>query len=118
MAVRFSPTAPRHAAKKTPRRSRGGLLQSIATLAIAAPRRTLAVAALVMAAAGVFGIPVAQSLSAGGFADPTSESARATKVLTDKFGLGDMQLLFGARDERDLGMDRAACRRSVAGQQG
>jgi uncharacterized membrane protein YdfJ with MMPL/SSD domain len=94
MAVRFSPTAPRHAAKKAPRRSRGGLLQGIATLAIAAPRRTLAAAALVMVAAGVFGIPVAQSLSAGGFADPTSESAGATKVLTDKFGLGDMQLLF------------------------
>jgi RND superfamily putative drug exporter len=34
-------------------------------MAIAAPKRTLAIAALVMLAAGIFGIPVAQSLSAG-----------------------------------------------------
>jgi uncharacterized membrane protein YdfJ with MMPL/SSD domain len=72
---------------------RSGLLHRIAELAIAAPTRTLAIAALVMVAAGIFGIPVAKSLSAGGFQDPTSESARATKVLTDKFGQGDVQLL-------------------------
>jgi RND superfamily putative drug exporter len=43
-----------------------------------------------MVAAGIFGIPVAKSLSAGGFQDPTSESARATQLLTDKFGQGDL----------------------------
>jgi uncharacterized membrane protein YdfJ with MMPL/SSD domain len=72
---------------------RGDVLQRIAQLAIAAPRRTIAIAALVMVAAGIFGIPVTKSLSAGGFQDPTSESARATQLLTDKFGQGDMQLL-------------------------
>ena len=46
-----------------------------------------------MVAAGIFGIPVAKSLSAGGFQDPTSESAKATQLLTDKFGQGDLQLL-------------------------
>ena len=46
-----------------------------------------------MVAAGIFGIPVAKSLSAGGFQDPTSESARATQLLTDKFGQGNLQLL-------------------------
>ena len=46
-----------------------------------------------MIAAAIFGIPVAKSLSAGGFQDPTSESAQATPLLTDKFGQGDMQLL-------------------------
>ncbi len=46
-----------------------------------------------MVAAAIFGIPVAKSLSAGGFQDPTSESARATQLLTDKFGQGDLQLL-------------------------
>src|ERR1700746_305750 len=46
-----------------------------------------------MVAAGMFGIPVAKSLSAGGFQDPTSESARATQLLSDKFGQGDLQLL-------------------------
>ncbi|MDT4998015.1 MAG: putative drug exporter of the superfamily [Mycobacterium sp.] len=69
------------------------MLRRIALLAIAAPRRILVVAALIMVAAAVFGIPVAKSLSAGGFQDPTSESAQATKLLTDKFEQGDMQLL-------------------------
>jgi uncharacterized membrane protein YdfJ with MMPL/SSD domain len=70
-----------------------GMLERIALISVAAPRRTIAVAALLMVAAGIFGVPVAKSLSAGGFQDPTSESARATKILTDKFGQGDVQLL-------------------------
>src|ERR1700709_2059593 len=74
--------------------ARGGLLQRIALLAIAAPRRVLAVAVILVAAAGIFGVPAAKSLSASGFQDPTSESARAAQNLTDKFGQGDMQLLF------------------------
>src|SRR6478672_6745122 len=69
------------------------VLHRIALMAIAAPRRILAVAALIMVAAAIFGIPVAKSLSAGGFQDPTSESAQATQLLTDKFHQGDMQLL-------------------------
>src|SRR4051794_21389871 len=69
------------------------MLNRIALLAIAAPRRVLALSALVMVAAAIFGIPVAKSLSAGGFQDPTSESARATQLLTDKFHQGDMQLI-------------------------
>ncbi len=48
---------------------------------------------LVMIAAGVFGIPAAMSLSAGGFVDPTSESARAAATLADKFNQGDMELV-------------------------
>jgi uncharacterized membrane protein YdfJ with MMPL/SSD domain len=76
------------------RPSRGGVLHRIALLAIAAPKRTIAVAVLLMVAAGIFGVPVAKSLSAGGFQDPTSESARATQILTEKFGQGDVQLLF------------------------
>ncbi|MBV8178260.1 MAG: hypothetical protein JO045_05515, partial [Mycobacterium sp.] len=70
------------------------MLQRIARLALAAPLQLIAVAALVMVAAAIVGIPAAKSLSAGGFQDPTSESARATRLLTDKFGQGDMQLLF------------------------
>ena len=69
------------------------MLQRIALLAIAAPRRVIAVTLLVMLAAGIFGIPVAKSLSSSGFQDPTSESARATQLLTDKFHQGDMQML-------------------------
>jgi putative drug exporter of the RND superfamily len=69
------------------------VLQRIAGMAIAAPRQILAVAVLVMVAAGVFGVPVAKSLSAGGFQDPNAESSKAAQLLTDKFGQGDMQLL-------------------------
>lgn len=70
------------------------MLHRIALMAIAAPRRILAVAVLLMIGAAVFGVPVTKSLSAGGFQDPTSESARATQLLTDKFGVGAMQLVF------------------------
>jgi uncharacterized membrane protein YdfJ with MMPL/SSD domain len=69
------------------------LLQGIARFAIAAPRRIIAVAAVVLVGAAVFGIPVAKSLSAGGFQDPTSESAQAIRLLTDKFGQSDQQML-------------------------
>ena len=69
------------------------MLQRIARLAIAAPRRIIAAAVLVLVAAAVFGLPVAKSLSAGGFQDPASESAQAIKLLTDKFGQSDQQLM-------------------------
>jgi RND superfamily putative drug exporter len=69
------------------------MLQAIARLAIAAPRRIIAVGVLVFIAAAVFGIPVADSLSPGGFQDPNSESARAISVLTDKFGQSGQQML-------------------------
>jgi len=69
------------------------VLHRIARLAIAAPRRVIAVAALATLAAGIFGIPVAKSLCACGFQDPTSESAHASQLLTEKFGQGDVQLL-------------------------
>ena len=36
---------------------------------------------------------MAKSLSASGFQDPTSESAAATHLLTEKFHQGDVQLL-------------------------
>ena len=57
----------------------GNVLEGIARLAIRAPRRIIAIALLVIAGAAVFGIPVAKSLSAGGFADPTAGSAHAAE---------------------------------------
>jgi putative drug exporter of the RND superfamily len=69
------------------------MLQAIARLAIAAPRRIIAAAVLVFIAAAVFGIPVAKTLSPGGFQDPNSESAHAIEVLTKKFGQSGQQLL-------------------------
>jgi putative drug exporter of the RND superfamily len=75
------------------------VLQRIALLAIAAPRRIIAVALLVMVACAIFGIPVAKHLSAGGFQDPTSQSAQATKLLVDEFGRGDMELLISVTSD-------------------
>src|SRR6188508_672739 len=75
------------------------VLRRIALLAIAAPRRIIAVAALVIVACGIFGVPVAKHLSAGGFQDPTSQSAQATQLLVDKFGQGDMQLLISVTSD-------------------
>ena len=85
------------------------MLQRIAQLAMAAPRRIVAVAALVTVATAIFGIPVVKSLSAGGFQDPTSESARATRLLTEKFGQSDQQLLLtvSAPDSATSGPARA-----------
>ena len=83
------------------------MLQRIAHLAIAAPRRIIAAAVLVMVAAGVFGIPVAKSLSAGGLQDPTSESDQATKLLVDKFGRGDMDLVISVTSDAGAQGDAA-----------
>ena len=68
------------------------MLSGLARIAIAAPRRLIAVTVLVMAATAVFGIPAASSLSGGGFLDPTSQSARAAAVLDEKFHQGDMEM--------------------------
>src|ERR1700744_3329478 len=89
------------------------MLQRIARLALAAPRRILAVATLVLVAAAVFGIPVAKSLSAGGFQDPASESAQAIKLLTAKFGQRGHQLLRMLADPE--GAQRAQARRVGTG---
>jgi putative drug exporter of the RND superfamily len=83
------------------------VLQGIARLAIAAPRRIIAVALLVMLGTAIFGIPVIKSLSAGGMQDPTSESWHASRILSDKFGQGDMQMLVTVTSERGAQSDAA-----------
>lgn len=84
------------------------LLHRIALLAIAAPRRVIGFAVLLTVALGIFGVPVAKSLSASGFQDPTSESASATQLLNDKFQQGDVQLLIVVSTPD--GIDSAAAR--------
>jgi len=65
----------------------------IARLAIAAPGRIMALAALIMVATALFGGSVFSHLSAGGMHDPGSDSAQAARLLADKFDRGDMQML-------------------------
>ncbi|MFE5475610.1 MMPL family transporter [Nocardia sp. NPDC056541] len=82
------------------------MFHRITQLAVAAPRRVVAVTMALFVGAAIFGIPAVGSLSAGGFNDPESDSARATRLLTDKFGVSDQQLLIvvtapdGARSEQ------------------
>lgn len=88
------------------------MLQAIARLALTAPRRIIAIALLIMVSAAIFGIPVTKSLSAGGFRDPTSESWQATRLLSDKFGQGDMQMILAVTS--DAGVRSEAARATGA----
>lgn len=78
------------------------MLHRIAHLALRWPRRILAVSALVAVLAAVFGIPVANHLSSGGFQDPGSESVRAARLLSEKFGQSDQQLLITVTGPADV----------------
>ena len=69
------------------------MLARIARLAIVAPKRIVAAAALILIGAAIFGLPVTKSLSAGGFTAPGSEAVQASDILTNKFGHNDLQLL-------------------------
>ncbi|BBX62625.1 membrane protein [Mycobacterium saskatchewanense] len=86
------------------------MLHAITRLAIAAPRRIVAISVLILVGAAVFGLPVIAKLSGGGFQDPTSESSRATEVLRDKLGQTDQKMLLvltspaGARSDQARGV--------------
>ena len=92
------------------------MLQGVARLALRSPRLILVVAALLTVFTAVFGIPVANHLSAGGFQDPGSESARAARILAEKFDQSDQQLFITVTDPagadsgtaRTVGADIAA----------
>ncbi|GAB2999487.1 MMPL family transporter [Mycobacterium bourgelatii] len=90
----------------------GGTLHRIALAAIAAPRRILAAAALLMVASAIFGSPVAEVLSAGGFTDPASESARAANILASKFDQSDLALLITVT--ADAGVNSPAATQTAA----
>jgi RND superfamily putative drug exporter len=89
------------------------MLQWIARLAIAAPRRIVAAAVLAMVAVGIFGIPVTEHLSAGGFQDPASESAQAAQLLAGKFNQGDVAMLVTVSS--DQGAQSPAARAAALG---
>jgi len=83
------------------------VLRRTAQLAVRSPRPILAIAMIVMAITAVFGIPVANHLSAGGFQDPTSESAEAARLLSEKFAQSDQQLLITVTDASGVTDGRA-----------
>jgi hypothetical protein len=63
-----------------------------ARFALRYPRRILVVASLFLVAAGLFGAPVSTSVPAGGYDVPRSESARAERILEDKFDASGMSV--------------------------
>jgi len=83
------------------------VLHRIAELAVRSPRRVLALAALLAVLTAIFGIPVANRLSPGGFQDPGSQSARAAALLSEKFGQSDQQLLITVTDPEGATGERA-----------
>lgn len=70
------------------------MFHRIANLALTAPRLIVTLAALLAVAAVFYGSSVVNSLSAGGFHDRAAESSRAIHLLADKFGHGDLQVVF------------------------
>ncbi len=64
------------------------------------------IAALLTVAAAIFGIPVANHLSAGGFQDPGSESASAARLLSAKFNQSEQLLLITVDDPAGAAGDR------------
>ena len=69
------------------------MLNGVARLAVAAPRRVIGAVILVLIGTGIFGVPVFHSLSSGGMRDPGSESSRTARILADTFGQGDMSMI-------------------------
>ena len=92
------------------------MLHRIARLAIESPRRVVVVAALLAILIGAFGIPVADKLSPSGFQDPTAESSRAERMLTEKFDQGDVPLVIvvSAPDGYDSPRGRAVAQSVIA----
>ncbi|MDT5348540.1 MAG: putative drug exporter of the superfamily, partial [Mycobacterium sp.] len=87
------------------------MLHGVARLAIAAPRRIIAAAFLIMVGAGVFGFSVIDVLSAGGYQDPSSQSSRAQHVLAAKFDYGDQEMIVAVTSEAGV---RSETARTVA----
>ncbi|WP_238845971.1 MMPL family transporter [Nocardia terpenica] len=70
------------------------LFTGLARLALRAPRRVLGVATLLLLVAGVFGLPIAEQLPAGGYDDPRSEWSRSEQALARDFGVGGISVVF------------------------
>ena len=65
-------------------------------------RRIVGAALVFLVAAGILGIPVSASLPAGGYDVASSESARAERVLADRFDAGGMSLVFVISGPHDV----------------
>jgi RND superfamily putative drug exporter len=84
------------------------MLTALANRGIAAPKRVLGIAGLLLVVAVVFGAPVASKLGAGGYSDPNAPSSAARELLTNRFHTGNANLVLEFRSPR--GVDNASTR--------
>lgn len=80
-------------------------METVARLAIAAPRRIVVVAVLATVGAGIFAVPWVKNLSGGGFQDPSSESAQAAALLAKKFHRTDSKMLITLSSQDNVGSE-------------
>lgn len=64
------------------------MLTALANRGIAAPKRVLGIAGILLVVGVVFGAPVASKLGAGGFSNPSAASTKASNLLADRFHAG------------------------------
>ena len=84
------------------------MLHKLARLVLRSPKQILGITALLMVVTAIFGVPIVNHLSSGGFQDPQSESARAARLLTEKFDQSDQQLLITLTDPTGATSSRAS----------
>ncbi|MFJ2259084.1 MMPL family transporter [Streptomyces sp. NPDC087844] len=78
------------------------MFASLARLACRRGRLVLYLSGVLLVVAGAFGGSVLQELSAGGFVDDSTESARTAKAMDDRFGAGAPDLVLLVSDERGV----------------
>ncbi|HWA65853.1 MAG TPA: MMPL family transporter [Mycobacteriales bacterium] len=69
------------------------MLTALANRGIAAPKRVLGIAGVILIVAVVFGAPVASRLGSGGFDNPSSASTKASDLLSSRFHTGYPNLI-------------------------
>ncbi|MGO3325752.1 MMPL family transporter [Gordonia sp. (in: high G+C Gram-positive bacteria)] len=78
------------------------MLSRVAERVVAAPRIVLAIAVVIVALSGVYGLGAAQKMLSGGFDDPSAESSHATEVLDETFDRGGMQFVVKLDGDADI----------------
>ena len=69
------------------------MLERLARFVVRRRRAVLALTGLALLAAGVFGVGVFGAVKTGGFEDPAAESSRAARIIEERFGQGDPDMV-------------------------
>ncbi|MFT4042089.1 MAG: MMPL family transporter [Gordonia sp. (in: high G+C Gram-positive bacteria)] len=88
------------------------MLDRLARIVIAMPRRVAAAAVLLLIACGLYGASASQYLLTGGYSDPHSESVRAAELLDDTFHRGGLEVVL--KLDAAKGVDMSSDSRAIA----